>query len=71
MRRGKGWHGDSQGHAKAGAKGGKTTAQTYGEGFYKKIGEAGGKKVRELYGSEHFHLIGKIGGRNKKKTKIN
>lgn len=41
--RGKGWHGDTKGHAKAGRKGGQATAKTHGEDFYRKIGAKGGK----------------------------
>lgn len=43
MIRGKGWHGDPRGHAKAGRKGGQATAKTHGEDFYRKIGAKGGK----------------------------
>ncbi len=32
----------------AGHKGGSTTKQRYGEGFYEEIGKKGGQKVREL-----------------------
>jgi hypothetical protein len=32
----------------AGRKGGNTTKQRHGEGFYKSIGHKGGQKVREL-----------------------
>ncbi len=32
----------------AGHKGGSTTKQRYGEGFYEQIGRKGGQKVREL-----------------------
>ena len=32
----------------AGHKGGSTTKQRYGEGFYEEIGRKGGQKVREL-----------------------
>ena len=32
----------------AGHKGGSTTKQRYGEGFYEEIGRKGGHKVREL-----------------------
>ncbi|MDP3987684.1 MAG: KGG domain-containing protein [Candidatus Levybacteria bacterium] len=43
MIRGKGWHGDTKGHAKAGRKGGQATAKSHGEDFYRKIGAKGGK----------------------------
>ena len=32
----------------AGKKGGNTTKQRYGEGYYESIGKKGGQKVREL-----------------------
>ena len=32
----------------AGRKGGNTTKQRYGEGYYESIGKKGGQKVREL-----------------------
>lgn len=33
---------------KGGHKGGRTTSQRYGRGFYSEIGHKGGQKVREL-----------------------
>ena len=44
---GRGWHGDPQGHSKAGRKGGQTTARTHGADFYKKIGRKGGQARRQ------------------------
>ncbi len=41
--KGKGWHGDSDGHARAGRKGGETTARQKGQAFYSEIGRRGGK----------------------------
>lgn len=41
--RGKGWHGDSRGHADAGRKGGLATSRTHDETFYSQIGRKGGK----------------------------
>lgn len=41
---GRGWHGDSAGHAKAGRKGGQVTSMTHDETFYSRIGRKGGKK---------------------------
>jgi general stress protein YciG len=32
----------------AGMKGGNTTKQRYGEGYYESIGKKGGKRVKEL-----------------------
>lgn len=39
----KGWHGDHEGHAKAGMMGGLRTAETRGQAFYSEIGRKGGK----------------------------
>lgn len=43
-KRGKGWHGNPEGHAEAGQKGGQTTAEQYGSEFYSRIGRQGGKR---------------------------
>ena len=63
--KGKGWHGDPEGHAKAGKKGGKITARTHGREFYEKIGRKGGKmspgKFKE--GSRRAREAGRKGGR--------
>jgi uncharacterized protein len=40
---GRGWHGDPEGHAKAGKKGGETVARERGKEFYEEIGSEGGK----------------------------
>lgn len=41
-KRGRGWHGDADGHKKAGRKGGLATARTHGQDFYSSIGRKGG-----------------------------
>lgn len=41
--KGRGWHGDSQGHAAAGRKGGKVVAMEKGSEFFSQIGRKGGK----------------------------
>lgn len=41
---GRGWRGNSKGHAKAGKMGGEKTAATHGSVFYAEIGRAGGRK---------------------------
>lgn len=41
--KGKGWHGDPMGHARAGKKGGQATASTHDETFYSEIGRKGGR----------------------------
>lgn len=45
--KGRGWHGNSEGHKKAGKKGGTITSERHGTEFYKKIGRAGGKSRAE------------------------
>ena len=40
----RGWRGDPEGHAKAGKKGGDTTASEHGSEFYEDIGSEGGSK---------------------------
>jgi uncharacterized protein len=42
--KGQGWHGDSEGHAKAGQKGGQKTASTHDSEFYSEIGSKQGKE---------------------------
>lgn len=39
---GRGWHGDTKGHAKAGKKGGRVTYEQHGASFYQRIGSRGG-----------------------------
>lgn len=43
QKNGRGWYGDSAGHAKAGKKGGLQTAMTHDESFYSEIGRKGGR----------------------------
>lgn len=40
---GRGWHGDSEGHAEAGRKGGEATSESHDRSFYEEIGSEGGK----------------------------
>lgn len=42
-KKGRGWYGDSEGHARAGRKGGEATASQRGQSFYSEIGRKGGK----------------------------
>lgn len=42
--KGKGWHGDPEGHARAGREGGEATRDEYGEEFYSEIGQRGGRR---------------------------
>jgi uncharacterized protein len=52
--------------SEAGRKGGLTTKQRYGEGFFGKIGRIGGKKggetTKQRYGVEFYQQIGRKGG---------
>ena len=41
-KKGRGWHGDSDGHARAGKLGGQKTAMTHDVKFYETIGKKGG-----------------------------
>jgi general stress protein YciG len=61
---GRGWHGDSEGHAKAGKKGGDTTAERHGEDFYEEIGKRGGVKSTGKFkkGDKRAVEAGKAGG---------
>lgn len=43
MKKGRGWHGDSTGHAAAGRLGGEATARSQDETFYSEIGRKGGR----------------------------
>lgn len=55
---GRGWHGDPQGHAMAGRKGGAKVASN--REHMAEIGRKGGSKVSE--NRAHMSEIGKIGG---------
>ncbi|MHB0976093.1 MAG: KGG domain-containing protein [Candidatus Aquicultorales bacterium] len=52
--------------SEAGRKGGKTTSNKYGHGFYEEIGHMGGKKggmtTRSRHGHEFYEEIGHKGG---------
>lgn len=68
----RGWHGDPQGHAKAGKKGGKTTSSLYGVGFYKEMGRKGGKASSGKFqeGSERAREAGRKGGKKSRKRAV-
>lgn len=61
---GRGWHGDAVGHAKAGRKGGQTTANRYGREFYEEIGRSGGQSSTGKFkkGSQRAKEAGHRGG---------
>lgn len=52
--------------AEAGAKGGRTTKERYGDDHFGRIGKIGGKKggetTKKRYGSEFYQRIGRLGG---------
>lgn len=56
--RGRGWHGDPQGHAAAGRKGGHTVSRN--RDHMAEIGRRGGSKVAE--NRDHMAEIGRRGG---------
>lgn len=65
-RQGSGWHGDPEGHAEAGRKGGQTTSRERGEEFYSEIGRKGGEASPTKFekGSERAREAGRKGGEN-------
>ncbi len=61
---GRGWHGDPQGHAAAGSKGGSKIFKDRGRAYMAHIGRKGGEAVsRNL---EHMAQIGRKGGSAKR-----
>lgn len=65
----RGWHGDSEGHALAGKKGGKTTSSIYGKSFYVEMGRKGGKvsSGKFVEGSDRAREAGRKGGKKSRK----
>jgi len=43
IKKGRGWHGDTNSHKRTGSLGGKATAKIHGKDFYARIGSRGGK----------------------------
>jgi uncharacterized protein len=70
--RGKGWRGDSMGHAKVGRLGGKATARNHDETFYSQIGRKGGRLSPGNFANdpERAREAGRKGGkaRSRKRT---
>lgn len=66
--KGKGWHGDSEGHAEAGKKGGETTYSEYGQEFYSEIGSLGGSVSSGNFANDpqRASKAGKKGGQKPK-----
>ncbi len=63
---GRGWHGDAEGHRKAGKLGGQATARAHGPEFYENIGEKGGQNSPMQFksGDERTRAAGRKGGQN-------
>lgn len=66
--KGRGWHGDANGHKKAGKKGGLSTAATHDSEFYSKIGRKGGKvsSGNFAHNPERAKEAGRKGGKRQK-----
>jgi general stress protein YciG len=63
--KGRGWHGDADGHRKAGKRGGLATARTHDSKFYSEIGSKGGKASTGNFKNnpERARIAGQKGGR--------
>ena len=68
--RGRGWHGDPDGHRLAGAKGGQATFEEMGAEFYSQIGRAGGAKSPGNFKNDpkRASIAGRKGGKARRKT---
>lgn len=62
--KGRGWHGDPEGHAKAGREGGEKVAEERGSEFFSEIGKKGGEASPGKFekGSERAREAGRKGG---------
>lgn len=67
-KKGRGWHGDADGHQKAGQKGGQATARTHGQDFYSSIGRKGGSVSGGNFANnpQRARDAGRKGGRARK-----
>ncbi|MCM8782700.1 MAG: hypothetical protein NC828_06625 [Candidatus Omnitrophica bacterium] len=67
--KGRGWHGDPEGHAKAGRKGGQKLARERGSKFFSEIGRKGGRESPGKFkeGSDRAREAGRKGGRARSK----
>jgi general stress protein YciG len=63
---GRGWYGDSEGHAEAGRQGGEKVAQERGKEFYEDIGSEGGQASPGQFKAddERTREAGRKGGEN-------
>ena len=72
QKKGKGWHGDPEGHKKAGQKGGRATSKNHDSAFYSKIGSIGGSKSGGNFKNnpERARQAGRKGGKSKVRITI-
>jgi general stress protein YciG len=70
-KKGRGWHGDPDGHKKAGRKGGQATASSHGQDFYSSIGRKGGQVSPGNFANDpqRARAAGQKGGKARKKIK--
>jgi uncharacterized protein len=70
QKKGRGWHGDSKGHALAGKLGGQATAEEYGPQFYHEIGRKGGSVSSGNFKNnpQRASQAGRKGGRSRNKA---
>lgn len=68
--KGRGWHGDAAGHARAGRLGGQTTAEEYGAEFYHEIGRKGGSVSSGNFKNDpkRASLAGRKGGKARRRS---
>ncbi len=68
--KGRGWHGDSDGHRLAGSKGGQATLEEMGAEFYSEIGKSGGRVSPGNFKNDpkRASIAGQKGGRARRKT---
>jgi len=62
-KRRQGWHGNSEAHAAAGRKGGRSCVEKYGASHMAELGRKGGTKTSS--DRQHMAEIGRIGGQTK------
>lgn len=68
--KGRGWHGDSDGHRLAGSKGGQATLEEMGSEFYSEIGKTGGRVSPGNFKNDpqRASIAGQKGGKARRKT---
>lgn len=70
IKKGRGWHGDTNSHKRTGSLGGKATAKAHGKDFYARIGKTGGKISGGNFKNNRAlaRRAGRIGGSAKAKN---